>query len=89
MDDALVQDDGIDLIVDELDRCWDVTQDQDKASKIEKALFETQRDVKNGNDLHVLRGTEEAQFSTVGKCTGDAITGGDQGLRDSARRETC
>ena len=40
MDDALVQDDGIDY------RCWEVTQDQDKASKIEKALYETQRDVK-------------------------------------------
>ena len=36
MDDALMQDDGIELIVDELDRCWEVTQDQDKASKIEK-----------------------------------------------------
>ena len=35
---ALVQDDGIDLIVGELDRCWEVTQDQDKASKIENAL---------------------------------------------------
>ena len=46
MDDALVQDDGIDLIVEELDRCWEVTQDQDKASKIEKALFERQRDAK-------------------------------------------
>ena len=46
MDDALVQDDGIDLVVQELDRCWGVTQDQDKASKIEKALFETQRDAK-------------------------------------------
>ena len=45
MDDALEQDDGIDLIVEELDRCWEVTQDQDKAS-IVKALFETQRDVK-------------------------------------------
>ena len=46
MDDVLVLDDGIDLIVEELDRCWDVTQDQDKASKIEKAFFETQRSVK-------------------------------------------
>ena len=46
MDDALVQDDGTDLIVEELDRCWEVTQDKDKASKIEKALYETQRDVK-------------------------------------------
>ena len=43
---ALVQDDGIDLIVEQLDRCWEVTQDQDKASKIEKGLFETQMDVK-------------------------------------------
>ena len=46
MDGALVQDDGIDLIVEELDRCWEVTQDQDKASKIEKAIYETQRHVK-------------------------------------------
>ena len=46
MDDALVQDDGINLIVEELDRCWEVTQDQDRASKIGKALFETQRSVK-------------------------------------------
>ena len=46
MDDALVQDVGIDLIVEDLDRCWEVTQDQNKASKIENALFETQRDVK-------------------------------------------
>ena len=59
MDDALSQDDGIDLIVEELDRCWEVTQDQDKVSKIEKALYETQRDCQNGNDLHVLRGAEE------------------------------
>ena len=41
MDEALMQDDGIDLIVVELDRCWEVTQDQDKSSKIEKALYET------------------------------------------------
>ena len=46
MDDALTQDDGFDLVVEELYRCWEVTQDQDRASKIEKALFETQRDVK-------------------------------------------
>ena len=46
MDDALVQVADIDLIVEELDRCWEVKQDQDKASKIEKALFKTQRDAK-------------------------------------------
>ena len=46
LDDALVQDDGVDLKMAELDRCWEVTPDQDRASKIEKALFETPRDVK-------------------------------------------
>ena len=46
VDDALVQDDGIDWIVAELDRCWEVTQDQDKVSKIEKAFNKTERDVK-------------------------------------------
>ena len=30
VDDALIQDDGLDLIVGELDRCWEVTQNQDK-----------------------------------------------------------
>ena len=30
VDDALIQDDGLDLIVGELDRCWEVTQKQDK-----------------------------------------------------------
>ena len=51
MDDALIQDDGVDLIVEELDRCWEVTQDQDKALKIEKALYETQKDVKTETTL--------------------------------------
>ena len=46
MDDAMVQDDRIDFDVKELDRCWEVTQDQDKASKVEKAFFETQWGVK-------------------------------------------
>ena len=87
MDDALVQEDGIDLIVEELDRCWKVTQDQDKASKIEKAFFETEGR-QNGNDLHVLRGTEEALLSTIGNCIGNVTTSIDQGLRGTARRET-
>ena len=52
MNDALVQDDGIDLTVEELDRCWEVKQDQDKASKVEKAHFETQRDVKMETTFH-------------------------------------
>ena len=53
MDEALVQDDCIDLIVAELDRCREVTKDQDKVSKIENALYETQRNV-------VLRRTEKS-----------------------------
>ena len=52
MDDALVQDDGIDLIVEELDRCGEVTQDQDKASKIEKASSRHKGDVHPGRFLH-------------------------------------
>ena len=78
MDDALVQDDGIDLIVEELDRRWEVTQDQDKASKIEKAFFETQKGRQNGDDLHVPRGAEETQFATAGKFAGKVTTSGDQ-----------
>ena len=60
VDDALVQDDGIDLIVKELDRRWEVTKDQDKVSKIEKGPLRNTEGRQNGNDLHVLRGTEEA-----------------------------
>ena len=89
MDDALVQDDGKDLIVQELDQCWEVTQDKDKASKIEKAFFETQRDVKMETTFMSYLRTKEAQLSTIGKRTGDATTRGDQGLRDAARREVC
>ena len=58
MDDALIQDDGTERIVEELDRCWEVTQDQDKAAKIEKALYETHRDVKTETTFmsYVARG---------------------------------
>ena len=87
MDDAVVQDVGIDLIVAELNRCWEVTHDQDNASKIDEALFETQRDVKmEATFMSLVEGT---QFSTVGKCIGDVTISSDQGLRDTARRETC
>ena len=81
MDEALIQDDGNDLIVEEFDRCWEVTQEQDRASKIEKALYETQSDVKMETTMsHVAR---------IGKCTGDATTSSDPVSRDTARRETC
>ena len=83
MEDALVQDDGIDLIAAELDQCWEVTQDQDKASKIANSEGR-----QNGNYLHVLRGAEEAQFSTAGECAGYATACSGQGLRDTTRRET-
>ena len=88
MDDALMQDDGIDLIVEELDRCWEVTQDQDKASKIEKALFETRRDVKMETTFMSYVARRKPNFQTTGKCTGNVATSSEQGLRDTARRET-
>ena len=89
MDDALVQDDGTALIAEELDRCWEVTQDQDKASKIEKAPFETQRDVKTETTFmsHVAR--RKLNFQQLENAAGDATASSDQGLRDTTRRETC
>ena len=76
MDDDLAQDDGIDLIADELDRCWEVMQDQDKASKIENALFETQREVKTETTFmsHVAR--RKLNVPQL-KCGGDAAASGD------------
>ena len=44
MDDAFVQDDGINMILEE--RRWEVAQDQDKTSKIEEALYATLRNAK-------------------------------------------
>ena len=57
MDDALVQDDGIDLIVEELDRCRS-RKTKTKASR--KGSLRDTEGRQNGNDLHVPRGTEEA-----------------------------
>ena len=39
MDDVLMTDDGIDFIIATLDRCFEVTQDQYQAPKIERALY--------------------------------------------------
>ena len=91
MDDALVQDDGIDLIVEALDRCWEVTQDQDKASKIEKALFETQRDVKMETTFmsHVTR--RKLNFQQLENALGTqlpAVTMGYATLRDAKLAES-
>ena len=88
MGDALVQDDGIDLIVEELDRCWKVTQDPDEASKIEKALYETQRDVKMETTFMSYVARRKLNFQQLEKCTGDTTTSSDRGLRDFTRRET-
>ena len=88
MDDVLVQDDGIDLIVEELDRCWEVTQDQDKASKIEKALYETQRDVKMETTFMSYVTRRKLNFQQFENALADATASSDQGPRDSTRRET-
>ena len=84
MEDALVQDDGIDWIVEELDRCWEVTH-EDKASKIENALYETQRYVKLETTFMSYVARRKLNSSTIGKCTGNVTACGDQGLRDTAR----
>ena len=86
MDDALIQNGGIDSIVGDLDRCWEVTKDQDKASKIEKALLEIQRDVKT--ETTFMRGAEQTQFSTAGKCSGYATASSGQVPRNTTRRKT-
>ena len=39
-----------------------------------KSLLRDTEGRQNGNDLHVLRGAEETQFSTAGKCTGNVTT---------------
>ena len=91
MDDALVQDDGIELIVGELDRWWEVSQDQDKASKIEKALYETQRDVKMETTFmsHVAR--RKLNFQQLENALGTplpAVIKGHATLRDAKLAES-
>ena len=50
------EDDGIDLIVEELNRCWEVTQDQDQSVEDRKGPFRDTERRQNGNELHVTRG---------------------------------
>ena len=91
MDDALVQDDGIDLIVEELDRCWEVTQDQDQASKIEKAFFETQRDVKMETTFMSYVARRKLNFQQLENALGTpqpAVIKGYATLRDAKLAES-
>ena len=74
MDDALVQDDGIDLIVEELDRCWEVFQDQDKAS----------RDVKMETTVMSYVARRKLNVRQLENALGTP-----QRLRDFTRRQTC
>ena len=60
MDDLLVQDDGIDLIVEELDRCFEVHARPRQSVEDRKGPPRDTQGRQNGDDLHVLRGTEEA-----------------------------
>ena len=90
MDGSLVQDDGIDLIVEELERCWEVTQDQDKASKIEKALFETQRDVKMETTFMSYVARRKLNFQQLENALGTslpAVINGHSILRDAKLAE--
>ena len=80
---------ALNLIVEELDQCWEVTQDPDKAWKIEKALFETQTNVKTETTFMYYVARRNLKFSAVGRCAGDTSANSDQGLSDTTRRESC
>ena len=91
MDDALVQDDGIDLIVGELDRCWEVTQDQNKASKIGKGLFKAQRDVKMEMTFTSYVARRKLKFQQLENALGSpllAVINGYASLRDAKLAES-
>ena len=88
MDDALIQNGGIDSIVGDLDRCWEVTQDQDKASKIEKALLETQRDVKTETTFMSYVARRKLNFQQLESALGTllpAVVKGHATPRDAKR----
>ena len=82
---------GIDLIVEELDRCWEVTQDQDRASRIEKALFETQRDVKMETTFMSYVTRRKLHFQKLENALGTplpAVIKGYETLRDAKPAES-
>ena len=91
MDEALIQDDGVNLIVEELDRCWEVTQDHDRASKIEKALFETQRYVKMETTFMSYVARRKLNFQQLENALGTplpAVIKGYATLRDAKLAES-
>ena len=86
MDDALVQDDGIDSpgigpMLGGHARPSQGVRDR------EGSLRDPDRP-QDGNYLRVSLRTERAQLSTAGQCAGNSIASGDQGVRDTTRRET-
>ena len=91
MDDALVQEDGIDSIVEELERCWEVSQDQDEASKIEKAVYVTQRDVKMETTFMSYVARRKLNFQQLENALGTplpAVIKGHATLRDAKLAES-
>ena len=89
MDDALVQEDGIDMIVEELDRCWEVTQDQDKAVEDRKGpLRDT--DIKMETTFMSYVARRELNFQQLGNSLGTplpAVIKGHATLRDAKLAE--
>ena len=65
MDDALVQDDGIDSIVEELDRCLEVIARLRQSVEYRRGPLRDTEGRQNANDIHVIRGKEEALLSTI------------------------
>ena len=76
--------------MEELGRCWEVTQDQDKESKIKKALSETQRDVHTETTFisHVAR--RKLNFQQLENALGTPVPSAIKGhatLRDAKLAE--
>ena len=90
IDEELVFHDGIDLIIGELDRCFEVTRNQDQASKIERALQLTQRDMKQDpNFLSCVTG-RSLHFQQLKNAQGGALPSVIKGfatLRDTKLNE--
>ena len=77
--------------MEELDRCWEVTQDQDKVSKIEKAFFETQRDVKMETTFMSYVARRKLNFQQLENALGTplpAVIKGYATLRDAKLAES-
>ena len=88
MDDALMQDDGIDLTVGELGPMLGGHARPRQSVEDREGPFRDSEGRQNGNHIDVLRGAEETKLSTAGMCSGYATASSGQGPRNTTRRKT-